>query len=43
VVNARVMARLIPHAELYVHPGGHLAMITEADEFAPVVERFLDA
>jgi poly(3-hydroxyalkanoate) depolymerase len=43
VVNARVMARLIPNAELYVYAGGHLAMITEPDEFAPVVERFLDA
>jgi poly(3-hydroxyalkanoate) depolymerase len=42
VVNARVMARLIPNAELHVHHGGHLAMITEPDEFAPVVERFLD-
>jgi poly(3-hydroxyalkanoate) depolymerase len=43
VVNARVMARLIPDAQLHVYEGGHLAMITEAGEFAPVVEEFLDA
>jgi poly(3-hydroxyalkanoate) depolymerase len=42
-VNARVMARLIPHAQLHLYRGGHLAMITEAEELAPVVERFLDA
>jgi poly(3-hydroxyalkanoate) depolymerase len=42
VVNARVMARLIPEARLYVYHGGHLAMITEAEDFAPVIERFLD-
>jgi pimeloyl-ACP methyl ester carboxylesterase len=43
VVNARVMARLIPDARLHLYAGGHLAMITEPEEFAPVVERFLDA
>jgi pimeloyl-ACP methyl ester carboxylesterase len=42
-VNARVMARFIPDATLHLYRGGHLAMITEAPEFAPVVERFLDA
>jgi poly(3-hydroxyalkanoate) depolymerase len=43
VVNARVMARLIPDARLHVYAGGHIALITEAPELAPVVERFLDA
>ncbi len=42
-VNARVMSRLIPHAQLHLYRGGHLALVTEADELAPVVERFLDA
>lgn len=42
-VNARLMARLIPDAQLHLYRGGHLAMITEAPELAPVVERFLDA
>ena len=41
-VNARIMARLIPDARLHLYPGGHLAMITEAPELAPVVEGFLD-
>jgi poly(3-hydroxyalkanoate) depolymerase len=41
-INARVMARLIPHSELYLYEGGHLALVTEAAEHAPVVERFLD-
>jgi poly(3-hydroxyalkanoate) depolymerase len=41
-INAQMMARLIPDAELHLYRGGHLAMITEAPELAPVVERFLD-
>src|SRR3712207_3826154 len=43
VVNARVMARFIPDAQLHVYRGGHIALITEAEELAPVIERFLDA
>ena len=35
------MARLIPHARLHVYHGGHLGILTEADELAPVIERFL--
>jgi poly(3-hydroxyalkanoate) depolymerase len=42
VVNARMMARLIPRAELHVYSGGHIALLTEADELVPVVEDFLD-
>ncbi|TFV53397.1 poly(3-hydroxyalkanoate) depolymerase [Blastococcus sp. TF02A-35] len=42
VVNARLMARLLPHGRLHVYPGGHIALITEAQELAPVIERFLD-
>ena len=41
-VNARIMARLIPHARLHLYSGGHIALITEADILAPVIERFLD-
>ncbi|MGY1752909.1 poly(3-hydroxyalkanoate) depolymerase [Blastococcus sp. SYSU D01042] len=43
VVNARVMARLLPDARLHVYPGGHVALVTEAPQLAPVVEAFLDA
>jgi len=42
VVNARIMARLIPEAQLHVYGGGHIALITEAAELAPVIEGFLD-
>ena len=43
VVNARIMARLIPDARLHVYPGGHIALVTEAHQLAPVVEDFLDS
>ncbi|WP_041775886.1 poly(3-hydroxyalkanoate) depolymerase [Blastococcus saxobsidens] len=42
VVNARLMARLIPRAQLHVYRGGHIALITESDELAPVIDGFLD-
>ena len=41
LVNARVMQRLIPDARLHVYQGGHLGLVTEAAELAPVVEQFL--
>ena len=41
-VNPRMQARLIPGAQLHLYRGGHLGLLTEADELAPVVERFLD-
>jgi poly(3-hydroxyalkanoate) depolymerase len=41
-VNPRLMARLIPDSCLHLYSGGHLALVTEADELAPVVEHFLD-
>lgn len=42
VVNARILARLIPDARLHVYDGGHIALVTEAEELAPVIEDFLD-
>jgi poly(3-hydroxyalkanoate) depolymerase len=41
LVNARVLGRLIPQCELVVYHGGHLGVLTESDELAPVIERFL--
>jgi len=41
MANARLMHRLIPHSRLHVYRGGHLGMVTEARELAPVVEGFL--
>jgi poly(3-hydroxyalkanoate) depolymerase len=41
LANARLMHRLIPHSTLHVYHGGHLGMVTEAREIAPVVDSFL--
>lgn len=42
VVNARVLARLIPRARLHVYRGGHLGILTESRDLAPVIEHFLN-
>jgi poly(3-hydroxyalkanoate) depolymerase len=42
LVNAHIMRRLLPDAELHVYHGGHLGLLTEAAELAPVVDRFLN-
>jgi len=41
VTNARLLARLIPHARLHIYRGGHVELITEAAELVPVVTGFL--
>ncbi|CAN5748891.1 poly(3-hydroxyalkanoate) depolymerase [soil metagenome] len=41
LVNAKVMARLIPRSRLHVYAGGHLGVLTESAELAPVVDAFL--
>lgn len=41
LVNARVMARLIPDARLHVYPDGHLGLLTMTDELAAVISAFL--
>ena len=43
LVNARLMRSLIPRSQLHVYHGGHLGLVTEAAELAPVVDRFLTA
>jgi poly(3-hydroxyalkanoate) depolymerase len=40
VVNARIMGRLLPHATVHLHRGGHVDLITNAAELAPVIELF---
>jgi poly(3-hydroxyalkanoate) depolymerase len=42
LVNARIMTRLLPDARLHVYRGGHIALVTEPHELAPVIEGFLD-
>jgi pimeloyl-ACP methyl ester carboxylesterase len=41
VANARIMNRLLPHAAVHLHHGGHIDLVTNAAELAPVIERFL--
>ena len=41
-LNATILSRGIPDARVHHHPGGHLAIITEARELAAVVSDFLD-
>jgi poly(3-hydroxyalkanoate) depolymerase len=41
LVNARIMARLLPDATLHVYHDGHLGLITQAHELAPIVTDFL--
>ncbi len=43
VVNAKIMHRLIPHAQLYIFHDGHLGVGTSAQELAQVVDQFLTA
>jgi poly(3-hydroxyalkanoate) depolymerase len=40
VANARIMAALLPHATLHLHPGGHTDLITNAVDLAPAIEAF---
>ncbi len=40
-INPRILARGIPRARLHMHRGGHLALVTEAHELAPVIDAFL--
>ncbi len=39
--NPRMQAYLIPDARLHIYRGGHLSILTEADELVRTVERFL--
>ncbi len=43
LVNARLMHRLIRDSRLHVYHGGHLALVTQAAELAPMVDGFLAA
>ncbi len=43
LANARLMHRLIRDSRLHIYHGGHLALVTDAAELAPVVDGFLAA
>ena len=40
-INPRMQAHLIPSSRLVVYHGGHLGILTEADELAPHIDKFL--
>jgi poly(3-hydroxyalkanoate) depolymerase len=42
-LNATILGHGIPDARVHRHPGGHLAILTEAQELAAVTTEFLDA
>ena len=41
--NATILGRGLPDARVHHHPGGHLAIVTEARELAGVAAEFLGA
>jgi pimeloyl-ACP methyl ester carboxylesterase len=41
-VNGRILAKLIPNAELVTIDDGHLFLITSAPSCAKIVSQFLD-
>jgi poly(3-hydroxyalkanoate) depolymerase len=41
VVNARIMHALLPHSLLHLHSGGHIDLVHNAAELAPVIDTFL--
>src|SRR5271166_5836930 len=42
IVNAHIMNALLPHSRLHKHSGGHIDLVHNAAELAPVIETFLD-
>jgi hypothetical protein len=36
-----LLHRWVRHSRLHVYHGGHLGLVTQADELAPVIGRFL--
>jgi poly(3-hydroxyalkanoate) depolymerase len=41
VINARILASLIPQAQLHIINSGHLFLVTRAQEVAPIIKQFL--
>jgi poly(3-hydroxyalkanoate) depolymerase len=41
VINARIMHALLPHSRLHLHSGGHIDLVHNATELAPVIDKFL--
>jgi len=41
VTNAHIMNRLLPHSRMHLHSGGHIDLVLNAAELAPVITEFL--
>jgi poly(3-hydroxyalkanoate) depolymerase len=41
VINARILNALLPHSRLHLHSGGHIDIVHNATELAPVIAQFL--
>ncbi|MCV7159754.1 poly(3-hydroxyalkanoate) depolymerase [Mycolicibacterium brisbanense] len=42
IANAHIMSRLMPHAQVLAHPGGHIDLVANADELAPAISNFVE-
>ena len=40
-INAKIMHQLIPNSKLYIYNGGHLGLMTHAEELMALIEEFL--
>lgn len=40
-INGRIMRRLLPHATLHIYCGGHVELVADAAQVAPLVSTFL--
>jgi poly(3-hydroxyalkanoate) depolymerase len=41
LINARIMNALLPHSRLHLHSGGHIDLVHNARELAPVIDNFV--
>ena len=41
LANAHIINALLPHSRLHLHSGGHIDLVHNATELAPVIEKFL--
>jgi poly(3-hydroxyalkanoate) depolymerase len=41
VINAHILDALLPHSRLHLHSGGHIDLVHNAVELAPVIDEFL--
>ncbi|MEB4211801.1 alpha/beta fold hydrolase [Mycobacterium sp. 94-17] len=40
-INARILRALLPHSRLHLHDGGHIDLVHNAPDLAPVIAEFL--